>query len=392
VNLQIEEHLILGLFLVLFLGIKGLFKRIQIAPVVGFLLFGWGVRLFDERFLFITPKIALFLENLSKIGLILLLFQIGLEAHVKKLLTLLPKVWLIALGNVIFSILPCIFVSLFFGFSLNASLFIALVLLATSIAVSAAALRKGELAESKTGALMLDLSLIDDLAAIFFMILLFHGLNEEPFYSLALPVFLLTLALFALFCYLFSSFIEPLLMQKLIRYEKMPDSMISVIGMGLIIASIAALLNFSLAIGAFFAGMAFSRDPKAVKMDASMQAIFDFFIPFFFFYVGYRISLPAMEGSWLFFMAILGAAILGKLIGNYYPARWSHLSVHTSLLIAVSRLPRAEASIIVLDFASQKQVLSQGVYSALSLTILFTSLLTPFGVRLVRRLKPLSSV
>ncbi len=73
--------------------------------------------------------------------------------------------------------------------------------------------------------------------------------------ALELGLFFLKIILFVGFCYLFSYFAEPRLMKRLIKYEKMPDSMISILGVTLIIAGIAAFLHFSLAIGPFLQGL-----------------------------------------------------------------------------------------------------------------------------------------
>ena len=53
-------------------------------------------------------------------------------------------------------------------------------------------------------------------------------------------------------------------------------------GFGLIIAALAELLGLSVAIGAFFAGLIFSRDPETVKLDTPFGTLYGFFTPFFF--------------------------------------------------------------------------------------------------------------
>ncbi|NGX54604.1 MAG: Na(+)/H(+) antiporter [Chlamydiae bacterium] len=174
-------------------------------------------------------------------------------------------------------------------------------------------------------------------------------------------------------------------MKRLIKYEKMPDSMISILGITLIIAGIAALIHFSLAIGAFFAGIAFSRDPKAVRMDAAMQSFFDFFVPFFFFWIGFQTSIESLAGIWPFFITLFIVAVAGKFLGTWLPARWIHLSRLGALLLAVSMIPRAEIAMVIIEHGLELGVISKQIYSAMALTAFLTCLLTPLSLKLINR-------
>lgn len=90
------------------------------------------------------------------------------------------------------------------------------------------------------------------------------------------------LVISAAFCLLFSRYIEHPITIFLQKIEPPPDSMIMIAGIGFIIAALAGLLGFSTAVGAFFAGLTYSRDPQAVKMETSFTPLYEFFTPFFF--------------------------------------------------------------------------------------------------------------
>ena len=96
--------------------------------------------------------------------------------------------------------------------------------------------------------------------------------------------------------------------------------MLEVVGVGFIIAAVAGLLGFSAAIGAFFAGLLFSRDSEAVKMDASFGALYELFTPFFFIGIGLNIEPRALNTGLIMGSVLLIAAVLGKLIGAGIPA------------------------------------------------------------------------
>jgi Kef-type K+ transport system membrane component KefB len=59
-----------------------------------------------------------------------------------------------------------------------------------------------------------------------------------------------------------------------------------VAGISFLIAALAGLLGFSVAIGAFFAGLVFSRDPDSVKLDGLFDTFYEIFVPFFFIGIG----------------------------------------------------------------------------------------------------------
>jgi len=60
-------------------------------------------------------------------------------------------------------------------------------------------------------------------------------------------------------------------------------------------------------------------------MNATMQTLFDFFVPFFFFWIGFQTSIASLAGIWPFFIVLLLVAIFGKLLGTWLPARGVHL-------------------------------------------------------------------
>ena len=382
------QVIILGVLLICFLGAKALLARFSIVPIVGFIFLGWLFRLSDQHFSFIPDAMPSSLFLMAKIGIVFLLFHIWLESHLKRMLHFVGQAGFIALINILFSGTLGFLAAQAFHFSMATSLFIGVALTATSIGVSTASWKGKDLNHKKEGNILLDLVTIDDIVGIFLMALLFSlvplGMNNHSF-GVEIGFFFLKIVLFVGFCYLFSLFAEPRLMKELIKYEKMPDSMISILGVTLIIAGIAALIHFSLAIGAFFAGIAFSRDPKAVRMDAAMQSFFDFFVPFFFFWIGFQTSIESLAGIWPFFITLFIVAVAGKFLGTWLPARWIHLSRLSALIIAVSMIPRAEIAMVIMEHGLELGVISTQIYSAMALTAFLTCLLTPLSLKLINR-------
>jgi Kef-type K+ transport system membrane component KefB len=156
--------------------------------------------------------------------------------------------------------------------------------------------------------------------------------------------------------------------------------MVTVAGVGLIVAALAEWLGFSLAIGALFAGLAFSRDPQAVRTEGRFEDLHTLFVPFFFMRIGMDASPAALVGgSAGLGVLLLGAAIAGKFIGAGLPAWWV-AGPEAGVLIGLSMIPRAEIAMVVM-YAGLRlgpEVVTERIFGAVLMVVLGTCLLTPW--------------
>ncbi len=94
----------------------------------------------------------------------------------------------------------------------------------------------------------------------------------------------------------------------------------SMLGTGIVIAAIAGYLGLSLAIGALFAGLAFSRDPQAVHTDTKFMYFYELLTPFLFIYIGMQVDPSSISSSLSLATILFILAILGKFFGVAVPA------------------------------------------------------------------------
>lgn len=174
---------------------------------------------------------------------------------------------------------------------------------ATSVGISVSIWQEAEALNSPNGELMLDVAEMDDISAIFLMALLFNivpvihnGMQTdwEILIIKTVSIFLFKALFFAAFCFFFSRYLERHITKFFRKFDPPADFTLTIVGFGFCIAAIAGLLGFSEAIGAFFAGLVFSRDPEAVKIDASFDILYDLFVPFFFISIGLAIDLTTL--------------------------------------------------------------------------------------------------
>ncbi len=383
--------------------IKSGLKRIGIPSLVGFMALGFFIRLIDSSLGFLTESIQNVFEFLANVGIICLLFRVGLESNLSGLLKQLKRASVIWFGNVIFSGGLGFVTSFYiFGLSLIPSLFIAVALTATSVGISAIVWKESNALRSSTGELLVDIAEMDDISGIVFMALLFSVVPvlKNSIHTSLLPLiaktsifFLLKLLAFIAFCIIFSRYFERSITKFFKKTEVAPDPMLMVLAIGFIIASIAGLLGFSVAIGAFFAGLIFSRDPEAVNMDASFLALYDLFTPFFFIGIGFNIdphiNINAVGlGAMLFLIAILG-----KVIGTGMPALINTGWVAT-VLLSVSMVPRAEIAMVIMQRGLKlgEWAVPNQVFAAMVMVSAATCIISPIILRSLLKRWPQQSV
>ncbi len=366
-----------------------IFERIVVPPIVGFLLLGFAIRSADSTWPFLTVQAIEILAFFAQIGIITLLFRAGLESELKGLLGQLKNAMFVWAANVLVSGMLGFFSAYYLlNFGVVTSLFVGAAFTATSIGVSIEIWQKHGATATQNGQLLLDVAELDDISAVILMAVLFSlvpVLHSSPDVNVIMElsgpmaIFFAKLMVFIMVCYFFASFGEHPFIQIFRRLDPPPLAILAVIGISLIIAGFAGLLGFSVAIGAFFAGLVFSRDPDTVKMEASFLPLYQFFSPFFFIGIGLNVSPDCLDGGVLTTAAVLFlVAVGGKLVANYLPILF--MKGHSAgILIGVSMIPRAEIAMIIMQGGMQlgTWAVPQKVFDAMALVTLLTCSLSP---------------
>lgn len=389
-NIHMLWTLLVGLIVIASGFIEAGLRRLRIPALVGYLLIGMTLSLLNSYWVFINEEMRNVFSFLADLGVIVLLFKVGLESHPSQLVQKLPEAVPIWFGNVIASFLfgfgACYFI---LNLQLVPALVIATALTATSVGVSVAAWQGSDQAlSSSNGKLLIDVAELDDISAIALMTLLFslipilHESHAEVLSVLGITsaTFVAKLVLFIGLCYLFARYFEPRLTRYTACLEPVPQRMLTVVGVGFIIAAVADWLGFSLAIGALFAGLIFGHDPEAVKTEKSFIDIYAFLTPFFFINIGLNVISDYVIAGAGIGLILLFAAIIGKLIGAGMPALFIG-GVTGAILIGVSMVPRAEIAMIVVHQARKlgDWAMPEELYAAM----VFVTMITCIGAPLI---------
>lgn len=348
-----------------------------------YLLIGIAFNALNIPLGFIDEGLQHGIHILAELGIVILLFRVGLESNLATLLRQLKKASLIWLGDVgLSAVLGFVVARSVLGFPLLASLFVATALSATSVGLVAIVWQNANRLETEEGALLIDIAELDDISAIVLMALLF---SLAPALASGKPItlsllgppliyLLIKLAAFLTFCVLFSLYVEARI-TNLFR-DSLTNMFAAVVGITFLISGLASWMGFSLAVGAIFSGFAFSRDPSGMELDHELESLFQLFVPFFFVNIGLGLQLTLIPNALLPGLILFAAAVFGKLIGTSLPALFV-TNKQAALLLGVSMIPRAEIAMIVMLNGIQTKSLSAEVFGAMVVVSLLTSLLIP---------------
>jgi Kef-type K+ transport system membrane component KefB len=384
--------LLLGLSIILVIISRIGLKKIRIPSLVGFILLGFILRTGNEVFGYLANGGMEIFDFLAKVGLITLLFQIGLETNVAGLVSQLKRASFIWVGNVAVN-WTLGFVAAYYLLHLGAipSVFIGTALTATSVGIPVGVWRENKAINSPRGQLLIDVAEMDDISGIIAMVVLFaiapalrHGSSGLAMSELprTIGIVLLKFIIFGTLCYLFSRFLEARVTGFFKRIKSSPNPILVVAGVGIVLASLAGMLGFSLAVGGFFSGLAFSRDPRSVKIESSFETISALFSPFFFIGIGLEVTPQSVVSGFDLGLILLLAAVLGKLIGDGLPTLLMAGWVST-VLIAISMVPRAEITMIIMKQGLEygDWAVTQRIYTGLVFVSIISCILPPIFIR-----------
>lgn len=385
-------HFMVGALLVGSFLLRHIFEKIGIQSLISYLLMGIAIAALNSQFQMMGDGAEHVMRFMANIGLIVLLFRTGLESDTRALREELAPAGLIWFGNFFLSgIFGFLGAYLFLGQSLITSLVIATGFTATSIAVSVGIWREAGLMNRRESNLLLNVAQMDDISGVAALALLLAlvpileagGNIFSPVVFETLGYFTLSLVVFSLGCYLFARYLEVPITDLFERVSKTDSClMLLTTGTGFMIAAIAEGLGISLAVGALFAGLVFSRNPRSREIDHMIIPIYNLFAPFFFIGIGMAIEPKLFLQGFGIGLLLLGPAVLGKVLGGALPAL-RYLSWNSALALGISLIPRAEIMLVIAGSAKAygPEVLPDEIFAGLVFVSAISCILTPAVVR-----------
>jgi Kef-type K+ transport system membrane component KefB len=336
---------------------------------------------------------------LAEIGIILLLFEVGLETDVLRLIRTGTKPLVVATAGVILPFtLGFAAASSLFHQSLLTSLFIGGTLTATSIGITVRVLTDLGRGQSHESNIVLGAAVLDDVIGVVLLAFLYEFSTGGGISFTNTGKVLLFIALFMLLAPMAAKGMAEIIK----RYEKIsripgliPTTVVSLV---LFFAWLAHAVGAPELLGGFAAGLALSRrfffpmgiairtDPEfAHRMETQMRPIVHLFTPIFFVTVGLSLNFRVIDWSssfiWWFSLTLFLLAVAGKLFSAFLIRE----NRHTQLAIGLAMVPRGEVGLIFAELGRSSGIFTNEVYAAMVIVIALTTLLPPFAMKWLYR-------
>ena len=231
------------------------------------------------------------IEKIAQIGIILLLFLIGLNFQPARLIGLFGRIGLVTLATSFIFLLLSLATASMLGFPFIDSLIIGAALMFSSTIISLKLIPTTQLHHHHVGELMISVLLVQDVIAIVLIVLVAEGGMDNITTSVFL--LLLKLALLSAASFIIVKFV---ITKLLFRFDVIKEhTFVMALGWGLLVAAAAEMLGLSLEMGAFIAGISLATVPIALVIAEDLKPLRDFFLILFFFSIGAQFDLVASQ-------------------------------------------------------------------------------------------------
>jgi Kef-type K+ transport system membrane component KefB len=358
-----------------------LFKRIGQPPVVGEILAGVIVGPAVLGWYEINAETTLFAE----IGVVLLLFQVGVETRLHELLRVGVTALAVGALGVILPFAGGFLAAELAGGDLAQAIFLAAALTATSVGITSNVLRDLGALGTRSGRIILGAAVIDDVLAIMILSVA-SGVAANSFTIESVLVLLVVAAAFIGVVVIGGTRIlrrrRSLLTDPKFAETPFLPGMIVMLGL----AALAAFIGLAAIIGAFLAGMVVGESNERRALEAEVAPVAAFFTPFFFGFIGAQIDLAGLANveAVLLLLGITGLAIATKFAGAFLGGIREGIARAT--LIGWGMVPRGEVGIVVAGLGLQQGAIAAEMYTVVvGMAILTTLVVPPLLPALVRR-------
>ncbi len=325
-------------------------------------------------------------EVMAEVGVILLMFSVGIEFSVPELLRVK---WVAILGaplGICLSIALGVGAGALLGWPLAQGVAVGCIIsVASTMALMSLLIDRGEVS-SEHGRIMVTLTLAEDLSVVVLTVLIPRiGVSGGTSY---IEVFLtIGKALLLLIPVIFAGWkIMPRLMARAEKTCNDEISLLLALTVCMVVAAITEAVGLSFALGAFLAGLLLGGSDYAHRLAAKTLPIRDAFVALFFVTVGMLIDPRTWPSSWRLLLVLVGLITIGKFVVWFGVVRLFRYSAKTALRVGVGLTQIGEFSFILAEVSQHSGLIGPDLYNAALAASLVTILANATAFRLIGRL------
>ncbi len=323
---------------------------------------------------------------LSELGVIILLFEIGLESNLKELISVGPQSIMVAVAGVVAPfVLGTLGLTYLFHIDIIPSIFAGAALTATSIGITAKVLAELGHLSSPEGQIIIGAAVLDDILGIIVLAVVASLIKTGQVEIINIVYLSFSAAVFLIGAIFVGRLLHPTYVKLVDKMKTRGQLLLISLCFAFVLSYIAQIIHLETILGSFAAGLVLAETEKRKQLQDLIAPISDIFVPIFFVCVGAKTDLSVLnptdpnnrEGLILAGFLIF-VAIVGKIISGFTIIGQTELN---KLAIGVGMIPRGEVGLVFVGVGSASGVLSKPIEASIIVMVIFTTFLAPLLLR-----------
>jgi Kef-type K+ transport system membrane component KefB len=365
-------------------GIPSVIGELLAGLLIGPSLLGW-----------VTPDTTM--KLLAEIGIILLLFEVGMDTNLRRLARSGSKPYIVAVAGFILPFgLGYAISAWLFGLPELTALFIGGTLTATSIGITVRVLDDLGKRQSDEAQIVIGAAVLDDILGVLALAFLYQFAVEQRVSLIALGEVSLYIVLFMVLAPIVAKLASKVI-DRLDRHAASPGLLLTMaLSLILLFSWLAHAVGAPEIMGGFAAGLAFSQhfgfnlplgkvtlgfEPSpqlAHRLEEQMRPLIHTFSPLFFVMVGVSLNLSSVNWGSAFIWGLAGSLLLAAFIGKFAAGFLIREPRRNQIAVGLAMIPRGEVGLIFAQLGFSQGILNGELYAALLIVVALTTMVPPF--------------
>lgn len=355
------------------------FQKIHQPVVLGYLIAGLIIGPYTPPSILITDQTSI--KILSELGVIFLMFSLGLEFSFHKLKRVGFSAVITGLIEVILVFIIGLVVGIFIGWSFESSLFLGAGLAISSTTIIIKALDELKLKHKRFSELVFGILIVEDLLAVLILAGLSTVVATQNFFSMSLLIATFKLILVVCAWFLIGYFIVPTLLNRIAHYLNEETLTIVSIALCLFLVCLASYFHYSTALGAFIMGSILAETLLVSHIQKLVLPIRNIFAAVFFVSVGMLINPKVILEHWELVLLFTFVTIMGKILTTGFGALLTGQSLSTSTRVSFSMAQIGEFSFIIMALGTALDAVNKAIYPIIVAVSVITTFTTPYLIQ-----------
>ncbi|GAB4212074.1 MAG: cation:proton antiporter [Synechococcales cyanobacterium] len=326
------------------------------------------------------------IDVLAEIGVVILLFEIGLESDLQELIRVGPQAASVAvIGVAVPFAAGTAGLVYFFGVPLVPAIFAGAALTATSIGITARVLAELQKLSSPEGQIIIGAAVLDDILGIIILAVVASLARTGEVQLLEVGKIILSAVVFLLGAIVVGRLLSPYLVGIMKRMKTRGSPLIPALVVAFVLGYVGQVIGLEAILGAFAAGLILAETEKQGELEEKIRPIADLFVPIFFVSVGAKTNLsvfdpsvPANREGMIIAVFLIGVAIIGKIFAGLGVFGRPEVDRYA---VGVGMIPRGEVGLVFAGVGAASGVLSDALNTSIILMVIVTTFVAPLWLR-----------